>query len=178
MKVALLIGRFQPFHLGHLRAIEYALERADRLVLVIGSSQKSHESRNPFTAGERMEMITAVLARKKLLGRVIFAELPDVENHQLWVPLLKSLTPRFDFALSNDLLSIRLFKENGVVVHEVPLLRREELVATEIRHRIAASKKWDHLVPVDVARFLEGMKGAERIRELFAQQDASNGKKI
>ena len=116
MKVALLIGRFQPFHLGHVRAIEYALHRADRLVVVIGSSQKSHEFRNPVTAGERMEMIAKVLDGKGLLDRVMFAELPDVENHSLWVHLLKSLTPRFDFALSNDSLSIRLCKENGIPV--------------------------------------------------------------
>jgi nicotinamide-nucleotide adenylyltransferase len=177
MKVALLIGRFQPFHLGHLRAIDYALERVDRLVLVIGSSQRSHEYRNPFTAGERMEMITEVLYNRKLLGRVILAQLPDVENHSLWVPLLKSLTPRFDLAFSNDALSIRLFKENGIRVEEVPLLRREELQATEIRHRIAAQKKWEHLVPPEVAEYLEERKGVERIRELFAQQDAANDKK-
>jgi nicotinamide-nucleotide adenylyltransferase len=178
LKVALLIGRFQPFHLGHVRAIEYALERVDRLVVVIGSSQKSHEFRNPFTAGERMEMIATVLHGRGLLDRVLFAELPDVENHSLWVPLLKSLTPRFDFALSNDALSIRLCKENGIPVEEVPLLRREELVATEIRRRIAAGKKWEHLVPKEVSRYLKKMKGAERIMELFAQQDASNGKRV
>jgi nicotinamide-nucleotide adenylyltransferase len=176
LKVALLIGRFQPFHLGHLRAIEYALERSDRLVLVIGSSQKSHEFRNPFTAGERLEMITAALHKGKLLDRVIFAELPDVENHSLWVPLLKSLTPRFDLAFSNDELSIRLLKENGVPVAEVPLLRREELVATEIRRRIASGKRWEHLVPDEVARYLEETNGTERIRELFAQQDSANNK--
>jgi nicotinamide-nucleotide adenylyltransferase len=178
LKVALLIGRFQPFHLGHVRAIDFALDRADRLVLVIGSSQRSHEFRNPFTAGERMEMITAVLQSRKLLGKVVFAELPDVENHQLWVPLLRSLTPRFDLAFTNDQLSIRLFKENGIRVQEVPLLRRDELVATEIRRRIAAKKPWKHLVPKEVSDFLEETKGADRIVDLFAQQDASNGRNV
>jgi nicotinamide-nucleotide adenylyltransferase len=177
LRVALLIGRFQPFHLGHLRAIEFALERADMLVVVIGSSQKSHEFRNPFSAGERMEMMTAVLRNRGLLGRVVFAELPDVENHSLWVPLLKSLTPRFDLAFSNDALSIRLFKENGIPVEEVPLLRREELIATEIRNRIASGKKWEHLVPDEVARYLTETEGAERIRELFAQQDSAGNNK-
>jgi nicotinamide-nucleotide adenylyltransferase len=177
MKVALLIGRFQPFHLGHVRAIDYALERADRLVIVIGSSQRSHEFRNPFTAGERLEMIAAVLRSKKLFEKVQFAELPDVENHSLWVPLLKSLTPRFDMVFSNDALSIRLLKENGISVQEVPLLRRDELQATEIRHRIASGKKWEHLVPKEVAEYLEETRGADRIRELFAQQETANDKK-
>ena len=91
---------------------------------------------------------------------------------------MESLTPRFDLAFSNDPLSIRLCKENGIPVEEVPLLRREELVATEIRHRIASGKKWEQLVPKEVAQYLEEMKGAERIRELFAQQDSANGKRV
>jgi nicotinamide mononucleotide adenylyltransferase len=78
---------------------------------------------------------------------------------------------------SNDSLSIRLLKENGIHVEEVPLLRREELQATEIRYRIASGKKWEHLVPKEVASHLEETKGAERIRELFSQQDLVNGKK-
>ena len=50
----LLIGRFQPFHLGHLNAVEYALKNVDILWIVVGSADKSHEYRNPFTAGERI----------------------------------------------------------------------------------------------------------------------------
>ena len=54
----LLIGRFQPFHLGHLDAVNFALSQVENLWISIGSSNKSHEQRNPFTADERKEMIT------------------------------------------------------------------------------------------------------------------------
>jgi len=57
----ILVGRFQPFHLGHLSAVRDASREVDELVIVIGSSQKSHEFRNPFTAGERIEMIRETL---------------------------------------------------------------------------------------------------------------------
>ncbi|HLN89981.1 MAG TPA: adenylyltransferase/cytidyltransferase family protein, partial [Candidatus Binatia bacterium] len=50
----LYVGRFQPFHLGHLDAIKYVLKEVDELVIVIGSAQYSHNSNNPFTAGERL----------------------------------------------------------------------------------------------------------------------------
>ena len=59
MTRALFVGRFQPFHYGHLHAIEKILEECDELVLVVGSAQMSHEHDNPFTAGERIEMIRA-----------------------------------------------------------------------------------------------------------------------
>ena len=55
----LLIGRFQPFHLGHLDAVLFGLSRTENLFICIGSSNKSNESRNPFSAKERREMITS-----------------------------------------------------------------------------------------------------------------------
>ena len=51
--IGFLIGRFQPFHLGHLEAIKFALSKVEHLHVGIGSSNKSHEKRNPFTADER-----------------------------------------------------------------------------------------------------------------------------
>ena len=55
--IGFLIGRFQPFHLGHLEAIKFALAKVEHLHVGIGSSNKSHEERNPFTADERKKMI-------------------------------------------------------------------------------------------------------------------------
>ncbi|RLF01945.1 MAG: nicotinamide-nucleotide adenylyltransferase, partial [Thermoprotei archaeon] len=56
----LFVGRFQPFHLGHLKALRWILEREDEVIICIGSAQYSHSLRNPFTVGERVEMIWRV----------------------------------------------------------------------------------------------------------------------
>jgi nicotinamide-nucleotide adenylyltransferase len=61
VKRGLYVGRFQPFHNGHLDAIKYALNSVDELVIVIGSAQYSHHSHNPFTAGERLTMVRRAL---------------------------------------------------------------------------------------------------------------------
>ncbi len=53
----LLIGRFQPFHLGHLEALRFALSKVDKLWVGLGSSNKPVEKNNPFTAQQRKEMI-------------------------------------------------------------------------------------------------------------------------
>jgi nicotinamide-nucleotide adenylyltransferase len=68
VKTGLLLGRFQPFHNGHLFALRLILRENDRAVVVIGSAQASHDSENPFSAGERYDIIRAtqtgaVLAR-------------------------------------------------------------------------------------------------------------------
>ncbi len=50
---ALLIGRFQPFHNGHLEVVKTISKKCDRMIIGIGSAQLSHTFENPFTAGER-----------------------------------------------------------------------------------------------------------------------------
>ncbi len=57
----LLIGRFQPFHKGHLYVIGKIAEEVDEIIIGIGSAQKSHCLDNPFTAGERLMMIKKAL---------------------------------------------------------------------------------------------------------------------
>lgn len=51
------IGRFQPFHLGHKAVIDAALEKADNVIVLIGSANEPRSLRNPFTTCEREQMI-------------------------------------------------------------------------------------------------------------------------
>ena len=51
------IGRFQPFHNGHLAVVQDALTKAENVIVVIGSAHAARSPRNPFTASERKEMI-------------------------------------------------------------------------------------------------------------------------
>ncbi|MEM3638016.1 MAG: nicotinamide-nucleotide adenylyltransferase [Conexivisphaerales archaeon] len=169
METSLFVGRFQPLHLGHVAAIEYALSKSDRLVIAVGSAEKSYELRNPFTAGERIEMLYSVLASKKLLERVVTITVPDVDNHLLWVPLVRSLAPSFSRVFSNDPLTILLFRNEGYAVEEVPLYRREELMATEVRRRMAEGVNWSRLVPKEVYDFVRKIRGEERVKILFEQ---------
>ena len=51
------IGRFQPFHNGHKKVIDRALELADHVIILIGSSYEARSYRNPFSYDERRDMI-------------------------------------------------------------------------------------------------------------------------
>ena len=68
-----ILGRFQPFHLGHASVLENALEHADKVLLLIGSSQESRTKRNPFSYEERKTMVESSFKE-----RVIVAPLPDL----------------------------------------------------------------------------------------------------
>jgi bifunctional NMN adenylyltransferase/nudix hydrolase len=53
-------GRFSPFHLGHKAVVDRALELADEVVIVVGSSFQARSTKNPFTFEERKDMIKAL----------------------------------------------------------------------------------------------------------------------
>ncbi|MGQ9782246.1 MAG: nicotinamide-nucleotide adenylyltransferase [Nitrososphaeria archaeon] len=166
-KSGLFVGRFQPLHNGHLFAVEYALERSEFLYIGLGSSNKSHEERNPFTAAERIEMIKATLDDRRVdPGKWMIIPIPDVTSHYIWTKMVKMLVPKFDVVFSNDPLTSRLFAEEGVKTVEVPLKERERLMATEIRNRIVNGLPWEDFVPKPVERLIKKFDGEERIRKI------------
>jgi bifunctional NMN adenylyltransferase/nudix hydrolase len=83
--VAVLIGRFQPFHRGHLHLLETALDRADHVLILLGSHRCAPDTRNPWSSEEREEMIRASLP-ESLQERVEFLPLRDhLYSDNLWL---------------------------------------------------------------------------------------------
>lgn len=55
--LAVYIGRFQIFHEGHLSVVKNAVEHAEHVLILVGSANRSRDTRNPFTYEERQAMI-------------------------------------------------------------------------------------------------------------------------
>ena len=158
------IGRFQPYHEGHHRMVERITEDVDELVLGVGSADGSHTTHDPFTAGERIMMITKALAGFDLVTYVVPIE--DIDRNSVWVSHVTSMCPRFDVAYSNNPLVIQLFEEAGVPVRQSPMFHREVLEGTQIRERMIAGENWQELVPNVVAETIEGIDGVSRLQHL------------
>lgn len=172
----LFIGRFQPFHKGHLATVKFALERVEQLVIVVGSAQKSHEPRNPFTAGERIRMIKESLDidGETDVRRILIIPVPDTDVHALWTHQVDMLVPKYDVVFANDLFTLMLFQEKGIKALEAPLYRRDEMKATEIRKRMIAEEIWEDLVPIPVSKVIKEIKGVERVKALSRRDAASH----
>lgn len=163
----LYVGRFQPFHNGHLDAIKYALKHVDELVVVIGSAQYSHNSYNPFTAGERLVMIRHALEEAGVdLAKLWIVPVPDVNLHMLWVSAVEGYTPHFNVVYSNEPLTRRLFMEAGYQVADVPYFDRKAYNSTLVREKMAKDDSWTTLVPSAVAEFIGEIDGVNRLRDL------------
>ncbi|MBP1922747.1 nicotinamide-nucleotide adenylyltransferase [Halorubrum alkaliphilum] len=163
------IGRYQPFHDGHRHMVEEIVDEVDELVLGIGSAGDSHTTRNPFTAGERVMMVTKAV--EELDATTYVVPIEDLDRNSVWVSHVRSMTPRFDVAYSNNPLVVRLFEEAGVEVRGSPMFRREVLEGAELRERIIHGRDWADLVPETVADVIREIDGAERIRRI-AETDA------
>jgi bifunctional NMN adenylyltransferase/nudix hydrolase len=82
---AVFIGRFQPLHNGHKRVIEAALELAEKVIVVIGSSYQPRTPKNPWTAAERSAMIIAEDWNRSGISRIKIACVRDQKyNEQQW----------------------------------------------------------------------------------------------
>lgn len=82
---AVYIGRFQPFHDGHLACVQQALDLASNLIVLVGSINRPRNIRDPFGYAERREMIEAAIP-DALRDRVIVSGVSDrLYNLPQWV---------------------------------------------------------------------------------------------
>lgn len=162
----LLIGRFQPFHKGHLAAVNFGLSQVENLWIGIGSSNKSNEKRNPFSADERKAMILSSLD-KSTLNRIRVFYIPDINDHDKWTHHIDSIVPKYDIVFSNDDFTTTLYQKRGIKVIQVPLLQREVISGTNIREMIAMGKNWMELVPEETKKVLLKIDAERRLSKIL-----------
>lgn len=162
MLPVLYIGRFQPFHLGHLDAVSQILERESEIIIAIGSAEVSHTYENPFTASERYQLIDITLQKTQFGMHIPVIPVHDINDNSLWVSHLERFLPPFSRVYSSSPLVKELFAENGT--HEViPLEFRKKISGTAIRKAIIEGQAWEKMVSPDVADMMKNFNARERL---------------
>jgi nicotinamide-nucleotide adenylyltransferase len=167
-RVALFIGRFQPFHKGHLFMIKRIFADFNEVIIGIGSAQYSNTKDNPFTIEERVEMIQRALKEHNLKDCTVIP-IEDLHNDGLWAGHVEKLVPRFNAVFTHDPLTRRLFSDKDYDVVEVDLHEREHYSGTEVRRRMERGEDWMSLVPKEVAKYLRDIKAEDRVRLIAAR---------
>jgi nicotinamide-nucleotide adenylyltransferase len=162
-----LIGRFQPFHRGHLAVVQEirSTRPEDELILGIGSAQESYSWKNPFTSGERAEMIGRALGGAGIVG-VVAVPLPDIQRHALWVRYVESLLPPFHRVYTNNPLTRLLFEQARYEVESPSLVDRARFEGAKVREHLARDQDWKPLVPSAVAQYLGDIGAPARLAVL------------
>lgn len=162
--LAVVIGRFQPFHFGHLALVEAALAAAPRVLLIVGSARGPRMVKNPFTDPERIRVIRESLAPEQR-ARVSFASVRDYYDEQRWADAVKAAVARetsgrvalVGFRKDESSSYLSLFPE----WHELALPRQAPIDGVTLRRQYFASEgaslppELTGAVPAAVREFLE-----------------------
>jgi nicotinamide-nucleotide adenylyltransferase len=170
LKRGLLVGRFQPFHKGHLLLVRQVFQDCEEVILAIGSAQFNYIYTDPFTAGERIMMIHAALVESEIdLKKCYIVPVVNDENNARWFGHLKSMVPHFDILYSGNEFVTSLVSGDTKVL-KPRFSKRREYNGTNIRKLMLKSHSWKKLIPDSVARIIEQVDGVTRIRFLLNEK--------
>jgi nicotinamide-nucleotide adenylyltransferase len=163
----LMLGRFQPFHNGHLHLSRQILQECSELIIVIGSAQFNYIYKDPFTAGERVLMIHAALIESGIdVAKCHIIPVVNDENNARWFGHLKSMVPRFDILYSGNEFVSSLVSEH-VKIKRPLFVKKDEYNGTNIRQKMATLQNWKELVPNSVSEIIEEIGGVDRVKILI-----------
>lgn len=159
------MGRFQPFHNGHMELVKQILNECDEIIIAITSSQFNYLEKDPFTAGERIEMIHNSLRDSDVdLTRCFVIGVENQFNIATWSSYLKAALPKFDIVYSGNDYVQMLLADSGIEVMSPKFLDRTQYNATKIRKMIVSDEQWQKFVPSAVVDFIRTINGENRLK--------------
>lgn len=158
--VGLYIGKFQPFHNGHLHAIKQILNEVDSLIIAIGSSQYKALPEQPFFVAQRRKMIEGSLKAEALNGCQVI-EVTDIHDNARWVDHVLKHAGKVDVVFSNNDLVKQLFSEKSFKVVGIKIL--PGVSGTLVRQKLDANQSdWTGLVPAASAKIIASLPSIKR----------------
>lgn len=169
---ALFIGRFQPFHLGHLAVIKKAIKENDRLFIGIGSSEANFRPPNPFTCSERFQMIEAALEAAKIpREKYEIVTVRNIDNFALWVRHLALYIPPFQKVYTGSDTVKYLFEahnrtsKNPYEIIDIEYIKKDlKISGTLIRNLMLKKGAWQKLLPKSVVSLIGKWDGVARLK--------------
>lgn len=170
-KSALLIGRFQPLHLGHISVLKDALQKFDSVLICIGSSNKFRTLENPFTVGERHAMFKHTLDELGVSPssyRVI--PIPDFGDDKKWLQHLLKTCPNFETVISGNQKVREIFQQDRTKKVLKPQ-KKYRISSTEVREAIIKNQTLDKYTSKAVISFLNKIGATPRIMTEILNED-------
>lgn len=169
-KYGMIHGRFQPFHLEHLRYFRIAWEQSENVIVGITNpdpsaiveddlSEHRHKPQdNPFTYTERLIMIQEALRGEGYpMDRILTVPFP-IHHADRWEHYIPSGTVMFVVSYSPwERQKAQRLREAGYEVVEVNSLERG-ISGQEIRALVGSGGEWEKLVPAAVSRVIKELR--------------------
>lgn len=161
--VALFIGRFQPFHNGHLYSLKKAVEIADRVVVGVGSANEAKTENNPLDLVQRVQMVDEVIEQEKLSTYVLkVVGIDDYPSDDDWMREVEQKVGGFDVVVGNNSWTNNVIKESGRKVYKTGFHNRDELEGVKIRKLISdGDSSWMERVPSYLVSYISDAFGIQ-----------------
>lgn len=144
---ALLVGRFQPFHNGHLYLIKKALQKADKLIIGIGSANVTDDN-NPYSISIRQQMIKKVIIKENFSNKILqIVSLDDFHNDEKWLRQINEKAKEFDLVVGNNEWTNRILEKAGYSILRVKYYQRYRYEGEKIRQLMKDGGKWQDRIP-------------------------------
>lgn len=146
MKKAMYIGRFQPFHLGHLSVLQELARKKEIDEIIIGiSGPKKIDNNNPYSFTDRIKLINKTLKNKIKKPFRVYA-IPDINNDNKWVEYTVKITGPVDIIYTGNNWVGDLFAKQNYKV--CPVKFKYNISGTMIRKINALKKKKNAVILV------------------------------
>jgi nicotinamide-nucleotide adenylyltransferase len=133
-----VLGRFQPFHRGHALMLREAekCRKANypnlKLIIAVGSSNRPETLKNPWSASERIAMISSWLDNEAKFDAILVA-IPDIEDPPNWVSHAEKYHGTSGIFFSSDPYSCDLYNNSNWSIISMPLLQRDDYEGWRVR---------------------------------------------
>lgn len=183
-KTGVILGRFQPFHKGHLEYLLAAYDEVDDLIVGIvtpanepteyepNDLSRLGEENNPFTYVERVQMIDKALEEIGMLpDHINFVHFQPKFVDEWYEEVPKDAVYFVTSGIDETSADVENKKADemrarGLHVIELDIPEQGETYsATDIRNKMLNEEEWRHLVPAAVAEYLTEIGAEERVRE-------------
>lgn len=154
MKIGLVVGRFQPFHKGHLYLFKKSLKVSDKIIIAVGSSNITNKD-NPLSYITRVKMLKKVITEENLENRVLkIIPSPDDPSDDVWLEKLLKNAGKFDIAFGNNDWTNDILEKAGYKVTGIRFLNRKMFQGVIIRKLFKKGKNWEDRVPSYLVSFI------------------------
>ena len=164
-----MIARWKPVHRGHAPVLHALCNCAAEALIGIGSSNR-YNPRNPFTLAETIDMLELVLVGEH---NYTLIPVPDLDDGPRWRLMVKELFGPLDLFATDNPYVASLLADDYQVLKPVELISEDERIAidgTMVRRAMARSEDWKHLVPQEIANYIQNKQLDNRFRREFGLQ--------
>jgi len=171
LTTAVIIGRFQPLHNGHIALIKQAMKENDTVLILVGSCNKAPDFNNPFTIEERLQMIENVFDEEG--ANIPFVRgLKDKPTEDEWIREVIANVARLEEDPSKVILYTSEKDEefyNRTMIYNTCVRDSKGISATDIRANLYGAlpfTMWKQEFPLANISFLKDFANSNRCHAL------------